>query len=132
MNRIALSISIGVLVIAAAAGRGAWAGAESVGIVHDPGSLEKLFGIRVGPRAITFRVLSSGCTSADDFRVLLISSKSNRFSDDSEPAHLLLVRDRLDLCRAVDKIVPVRFPRKDLGLEPNQFFVIDNSFVVEP
>jgi hypothetical protein len=103
---------------------------EPVSVVRDQGSLEKLFGIRVGRRTIAFRVLSSGCTSADDFRVLVIASDSNRFPDDSEPAHVLLIRDRLDVCRAVDEIVSIRFPREQLGLEPDQFFVIDNSFVV--
>ena len=133
MKKVALLISIGALVVAVAAGaRSTWESQESVGAVHDPGSLEKLFGIRVGPRTIAFRVLSSGCTSADDFRVLLIGSKSNRFPDDSEPTRLLLIRDRLDLCRAVDEIVSIRLPREDLGLEPNQFFVIENSFVVGP
>ena len=133
MKKVALLVSIGALLVAVAAGaRGVLESQGSVGVVHESGSLEKLFGIRVGAHTIAFRVLSSGCTSADDFRVLVIASKSNRFSDDSEPAHLLLIRDRLDGCRAVDEIVSIRFPREDLGLEPNQFFVIENSFVIGP
>lgn len=104
---------------------------RSVSVVHEQGSLEKLFGIRVTPKTIAFRVLSSGCTRADDFRVLVIASNSNRFPDNSEPAHLVLIRDRLDLCRAVDEIVSIHFPRDQLGLDPGEFFVIDNAFVVE-
>ena len=104
---------------------------EPVSVVHEEGSLEKLFGVRVGPRTIAFRVLSSGCTSTDDFHVLVVASNSNRFPDDSEPAHLVLIRDRLDLCRAADEIVSIYFPRDQLGLAPGEFFVIDNAFVVE-
>ena len=132
MRRIARIIPFACLLIAAGAGSAEpQKTRESVSVDHEEGSLEKLFGVRVGPKSISFRVLSSGCTSAGDFRVLVIASNSNRYPDDSEPAHLVLIRDRLDLCRAVDEIVSIRFPRDQLGLDPGEFFVIDNSFVVE-
>ena len=96
-----------------------WSVPASTQAVSLKGSeIEKLLGIHVDARGITFQVLSNGCTQKDDFQVQIFGAK---------PLQLLLLRDRPDFCEA---FVPygkrIRFSYQELGLRDGKLMRVLN------
>jgi len=67
---------------------------------------------------IIFEVVSSGCTSKEDFRI----ERNDRT--------LTLYRLRSDDCKAMPGKSQIEFSLHELGLSPNEPFTLGNPFIV--
>lgn len=83
-------------------------------------SLEVLHGISVEPDTLSIDVLSSGCTSNDDFKFDLRKRKTG--------IELAVFRVRPDFCRAFSHNVTLTFKRSAIGLQDIDSFRLRNAF----
>lgn len=79
---------------------------------------EKILGVTYDEEGITYQVNSGGCTSKDDFQVLLM---------ETYPIRLALVRNNPDLCEGFFPYgTKVTFSYQELGLKDGDKATIEN------
>jgi len=84
------------------------------------GEPENLLGVSLNfdKKEITIKVVSTGCTSKDDFQFLV---KENIVT---------VVRKKKDSCKAMPEEVSFTFTLKEAGIDPNKPFIVANKFIV--
>ena len=82
--------------------------------------LEVLHGVSVEPDTLSIDVLSTGCTSNDDFKFDLRKRKSG--------IELAVIRVNPDPCDAISHNVTLTFKRAAIGLESVDSFAVRNKF----
>jgi len=83
--------------------------------------LEPLYGLTFNPVGATIRVVSNGCTSSRDFRILLRSKTSADFNLD----YMRIIRMLPDRCRARPRVISLTLKMNRI---PTHAIHVENPF----
>lgn len=76
------------------------------------------FSLNFDKKEITIKVVSTGCTSKDDFQFLV------------KDENITIIRKKKDTCKAMPEEVSFTYNLKEAGIDPNKPFKILNKFIV--